>query len=141
ELRALLKPIDPEALTRSWVPPVLAAPKEPAKPEKPVRPAEPPVKSPFNHPADTDFDKESDEAGEVFVEEAAIEKVVIEPKPAAEKDSKPPVKKTAPKQSPKPVSKVQPQQKQTVKQPLPNPAPKQPAKKTPLRELRSKKPK
>lgn len=57
ELRNLLKPIDPEALERPWIPPVLASPKQAAKPTpKPI----PPVTTvlPFDSIEDDDFDEE-----------------------------------------------------------------------------------
>jgi len=57
ELRAFLKPVDPEAKNRDWTPPVLIVPK-PAPKLAPKRPL-PTVTLPFAPPDDDDFEEES----------------------------------------------------------------------------------
>lgn len=68
ELRSILKSIDPEAVKREWVPPVLVIPKPAPAPVEPVVPT-PPVAAPLPFVAseDDDFDEERDGTEAEFI--------------------------------------------------------------------------
>lgn len=153
ELRTLLKSIDPEAVKRSWLPPVLTVSKELSGKEKMPKPPE----VGFNNSGDSPKDK-------VFVEEKIVEETGKEsgnlkpekdvPKPIKteppQKDAKPVIKKPEVK-TPSPSVNLPADKKDVPKQSKkpqsdapPKSAPKQTSKQTPkspTHQLRSKKPK